>query len=104
MHQSFNLPISRYFFQLHCIHLYLHSFPTRRSSDLDQAERELVDADLQLRVLRRVELARFGEHDHTELKIDRKSTRLNSSHLGISYAVFCLKKKRQRRTVPLRSR
>src|SRR5258705_1369445 len=26
---------------------------------------------------------------------DRKSTRLNSSHLGISYAVFCLKKKRQ---------
>src|SRR5205814_5683285 len=28
------------------------------------------------------------------LNIDRKSTRLNSSHLGISYAVFCLKKKR----------
>src|SRR5437899_12232981 len=27
------------------------------------------------------------------LRIDRKSTRLNSSHLGISYAVFCLKKK-----------
>src|SRR5947199_5563583 len=27
------------------------------------------------------------------LKKDRKSTRLNSSHLGISYAVFCLKKK-----------
>src|SRR5262245_64577266 len=26
---------------------------------------------------------------------DRKSTRLNSSHLGISYAVFCLKKKKQ---------
>ena len=25
--------------------------------------------------------------------LDRKSTRLNSSHLGISYAVFCLKKK-----------
>src|SRR5438045_5180017 len=33
---------------------------------------------------------------------DRKSTRLNSSHLGISYAVFCLKKKnrvRDRRTL-----
>src|SRR2546426_3885169 len=29
---------------------------------------------------------------------DRKSTRLNSSHLVISYAVFCLKKKRMRRT------
>src|SRR5205814_4210117 len=28
-----------------------------------------------------------------EKKKDRKSTRLNSSHLGISYAVFCLKKK-----------
>src|SRR5471030_1412208 len=28
---------------------------------------------------------------------DRKSTRLNSSHLGISYAVFCLKKKKMRR-------
>src|SRR5205814_9021370 len=27
------------------------------------------------------------------LQLDRKSTRLNSSHLGISYAVFCLKKK-----------
>src|SRR5262245_65119384 len=26
-------------------------------------------------------------------ELDRKSTRLNSSHLGISYAVFCLKKK-----------
>src|SRR5437899_8159150 len=29
---------------------------------------------------------------------DRKSTRLNSSHLGISYAVFCLKKKKYKRT------
>src|SRR5258705_1632476 len=28
---------------------------------------------------------------------DRKSTRLNSSHLGISYAVFCLKKKKDER-------
>src|SRR5205814_10305184 len=29
------------------------------------------------------------------VRSDRKSTRLNSSHLGISYAVFCLKKKNQ---------
>src|SRR2546426_2251447 len=29
-----------------------------------------------------------------ELEVDRKSTRLNSSHLVISYAVFCLKKKK----------
>src|SRR5438045_8378284 len=28
-----------------------------------------------------------------DVEVDRKSTRLNSSHLGISYAVFCLKKK-----------
>src|SRR5256885_13266558 len=34
------------------------------------------------------------------LKSDRKSTRLNSSHLVISYAVFCLKKKQQRRQDP----
>src|SRR5258705_6483206 len=34
---------------------------------------------------------------------DRKSTRLNSSHLGISYAVFCLKKKKILVLVELRS-
>src|ERR1035441_169536 len=32
----------------------------------------------------------FGGEVERALKIDRKSTRLNSSHLGISYAVFCL--------------
>src|SRR5437899_11926822 len=32
---------------------------------------------------------------------DRKSTRLNSSHLGISYAVFCLKKKNSNTSCPL---
>src|SRR5258705_4153586 len=32
-----------------------------------------------------------------KITTDRKSTRLNSSHLGISYAVFCLKKKKARR-------
>src|SRR5699024_11872525 len=31
--------------------------------------------------------------------LDRKSTRLNSSHVSISYAVFCSKKKRERRSV-----
>src|ERR1039458_10755649 len=34
-----------------------------------------------------------ASQDVTHLRQDRKSTRLNSSHLGISYAVFCLKKK-----------
>src|SRR2546430_9120931 len=32
-----------------------------------------------------------------QLGVDRKSTRLNSSHSQISYAVFCLKKKKQKR-------
>src|SRR5438477_8065382 len=44
---------------------------------------ELLVAGLQNRVARSAELER-----------DRKSTRLNSSHMSISYAVFCLKKKR----------
>src|SRR5204863_1674640 len=35
-----------------------------------------------------------GAFDLTEARIDRKSTRLNSSHVEISYAVFCLKKKK----------
>src|SRR5262245_45269881 len=38
------------------------------------------------------EFARAVTGDDSNAK-DRKSTRLNSSHLGISYAVFCLKKK-----------
>src|SRR5205814_10076883 len=33
---------------------------------------------------------------HDRQQRDRKSTRLNSSHLGISYAVFCLKKKKKK--------
>src|SRR2546426_3864590 len=36
---------------------------------------------------------RFGRHRVLHRGEDRKSTRLNSSHLVISYAVFCLKKK-----------
>src|SRR5262245_64986200 len=32
-------------------------------------------------------------------QLDRKSTRLNSSHLGISYAVFCLKKKKKKKNI-----
>src|SRR5205814_6411799 len=39
---------------------------------------------------------------HRYREVDRKSTRLNSSHLGISYAVFCLKKKNS--TIPSGSR
>src|SRR5690606_39750755 len=40
----------------------------------------------------------FAEADNLKiLKADRKSTRLNSSHVKISYAVFCLKKKRKKK-------
>src|SRR3712207_8361509 len=39
------------------------------------------------------EFAAQGELEFHEAGIDRKSTRLNSSHANISYAVFCLKKK-----------
>src|SRR5262245_63484393 len=40
-------------------------------------------------------LAGGGAGQHGLVVQDRKSTRLNSSHLGISYAVFCLKKKKK---------
>src|SRR5690625_6185568 len=36
---------------------------------------------------------------HSRIATDRKSTRLNSSHVAISYAVFCLKKKKKEETV-----
>src|SRR5437899_5112679 len=57
----------------------LHSFPTRRSSDLSRFR--VVPPGI---APRSAIWRAWG---------DRKSTRLNSSHLGISYAVFCLKKK-----------
>src|SRR5436853_5044115 len=63
-------------------------FPTRRSSDLDALNRE---AHMDLVT------ALEAEARAVTRSIDRKSTRLNSSHLGISYAVFCLKKKKMDR-------
>src|SRR5690242_20979105 len=46
------------------------------------------------------ESGNFSESNHRRLVVlhrlrDRKSTRLNSSHMSISYAVFCLKKKKK---------
>src|SRR4051812_49739439 len=40
-----------------------------------------------------------GGTDRHAARIDRKSTRLNSSHMSISYAVFCLKKKKKKKKV-----
>src|SRR5947199_2577352 len=81
---------------------YRHSFPTRRSSDRprERLDRLLGEEERRRRrVLRaegdhRLEHAAAPEpHRRTPRGGDRKSTRLNSSHLGISYAVFCVKKK-----------
>src|SRR5258705_2687697 len=43
---------------------------------------------------RKLQYAEQRKHRAGSCSEDRKSTRLNSSHLGISYAVFCLKKKK----------
>src|SRR5437870_7921168 len=74
----------------------LHSSPTRRSSDLGLNRlgiivragraRKFTFAPIYAGMMCR-DLARLDE-------LDRKSTRLNSSHVAISYAVFCLKKKK----------
>src|SRR5438445_4093002 len=81
-------------------HRDLHSFPTRRSSDLDVL-RNRVPGDLietgvwrgGASIFMRAILHAYGITDRV-VWLDRKSTRLNSSHANISYAVFCLKKKK----------
>src|SRR5688572_32363384 len=72
-----------FFFYYYGNHQDLHSFPTRRSSDLSSV---------------RTSDTRHGPtpswpKSGSPAGTDRKSTRLNSSHSQISYAVFCLKKK-----------
>src|SRR5690349_24110869 len=50
---------------------------------------------------KRLSLHRAGRHhpyESSDRHQDRKSTRLNSSHVEISYAVFCLKKKKKKQT------
>src|SRR5438034_10781790 len=78
------------FFFFYCSgdHRDLHSFPTRRSSDLSVAFRNL--AFFRTGIIRSSSLC---VRVMVTPRGDRKSTRLNSSHTVISYAVFCLKKK-----------
>src|SRR5439155_24340538 len=57
------------------------------------ATSEGVDPAREREVLRREPAVGVGPHGNRDL-VDRKSTRLNSSHVAISYAVFCLKKKK----------
>src|SRR5690606_41773984 len=104
-------------FLVYCYHRNLHSFPTRRSSDLN----------VKWNIFDRIGITSGSKHGSIQRHVlalssmlekhvvggaavaidrgsllaknlldlrDRKSTRLNSSHVKISYAVFCLKKKR----------
>src|SRR5207249_12127002 len=52
-----------------------------RETELEARERLLADA--------------AAQQSRVDTRLDRKSTRLNSSHVSISYAVFCLKKKKR---------
>src|SRR5262245_64723825 len=82
----------------------LHSFPTRRSSDLPAGRAGEPPSQALAESLKSFGF-RWGRQNRTTSATDRKSTRLNSSHLGISYAVFCLKKKKndtEQRTIAKR--
>src|SRR5690606_41558503 len=95
----------------------LHSFPTRRSSDLhDHNSSGFYAAPHECRFVRRRKTSYrqlhfdFGGSQRPKCKTHRQSdnqghyqarsesTRLNSSHVKISYAVFCLKKKKKTKT------
>src|SRR5205085_6440107 len=108
--------ISFFFHYSHDL-LDLHSFPTRRSSDLTilgcgyNAEKcsmpkapktdghyvdyQRIEKMARLRNIYLDEVKKVYRDDPTWDYVDRKSTRLNSSHSQISYAVFCLKKKKK---------
>src|SRR5699024_12762248 len=101
---------SSLFFTCYAYHRDLHSFPTRRSSDL-RFRKFFKGINLIFNPL--IIVARLFGHQPGNLRghlntgfgiqkqgagPDRKSTRLNSSHVSISYAVFCLKKKKKTST------
>src|SRR2546426_1976011 len=69
-----------------------------------QSQRFLVEHDRPREILRHELLVSFVEQSarlgFVVRARDRKSTRLNSSHLVISYAVFCLKKKKNEDELP----
>src|SRR5207253_9519910 len=93
-----------FFFHFSVYHRNLHSFPTRRSSDLCVSFYSIATGAF----CKRCEWKSLFAPALFSATRDRKSTRLNSSHVAISYAVFCLKKKKLRsialmtqNTVPL---
>src|SRR5690606_41516947 len=92
----------------------LPSFPTRRSSDLS-GRSDLRASGRRMGVRGawpsgRRSRSRCPSHRldgrarQRRTRQDRKSTRLNSSHVKISYAVFCLKKKNRSQGVPCKFR
>src|SRR5688572_32491784 len=101
-----------FFFQLQGHRRDLHSFPTRRSSDLlplmaaegKKKKTELASEFFSGKTIQKFkitiapdQLAALKKENRKYVRGtitvgDRKSTRLNSSHSQISYAVFCLKK------------
>src|SRR5690349_23811086 len=72
-----------------------HAVPQRRRDRIedvrggDEHHARQIERDVEVVVLEGVVLLRVEDLEQR----DRKSTRLNSSHVEISYAVFCLKKK-----------
>src|SRR5207248_10269310 len=104
-------------YNLFYAHRDLHSFPPRRSSDLTRARGIVLFSSIlvkpvcieesQIRKMKEILMAEAvqnrcahpkctcpvgeGEQYCSQACSDRKSTRLNSSHRTISYAVFCLK-------------
>src|SRR5260221_2325155 len=80
---------------------YTTLFRSHFGVDLVAERRPAVDRPLAPELLVVADGAVEGDPGHhlrvREMSLDRKSTRLNSSHTVISYAVFCLKKKRDRR-------
>src|SRR5207247_9256595 len=89
---------SIFFFYSSGDHRALHSFPTRRSSDLMNAYRAVQSGE-QPRTPKNWLIAIAHNVCRKRCRQDRKSTRLNSSHEWISYAVFCLKKKKEKNIV-----
>src|SRR5690606_41753529 len=94
-----------------CVHRRgLHALSTRRSSDLDSiasandkirggsgASPGVTTRNGVFRTPIRNPLQKHEKNGRERRSLDRKSTRLNSSHVKISYAVFCLKKKKYKR-------
>src|SRR5206468_12213110 len=109
--------VESFFFQCSGDTRDLHSFPTRRSSDLWCGPSNWRARPVELTSIRaRERLQPRATHrlsEQTKFKVqsskfkvrprfawrrrDRKSTRLNSGHDQISYAVFCLKKKKNKK-------